>query len=393
MKNHLLEFALFLSFALSSSAALPAVTAMRVPNGGIQPQLALDSKGGIHLIYFKGDAQRGDCFYIASTDGGASFSKPIRVNSQTGSVVAAGTVRGPQMAMGRGDRPQVVWMGSADATPRAPGEKGGAPLLYSRLDDARTTFEPQRNLIAANPGLDGGLSIATDSKSGHVYAIWHAPEQGSEGEGTRKVWVAVSTDEGKTFAPEIAANSEPTGLCGCCGMRAFVSREGALWISYRSAFESVNRDTYLLLSTDRAKRFTSLKLDPMKMNTCLMSTTMLVQQSANAGGSLLAAWETSGKIFFAKVSASTPNAAIQPIAAPMKLKPAKHPAIATNAAGQTLLAWTEGTGWKKGGSIAWQVYDREGRAVAGSSGGVNDLQAWSLPAAFARPDGSFVIVY
>ena len=36
----------------------------------------------------------------------------------------------------------------------------------------------------------------------------------------------------------------------------------------------------------------------------------------------------------------------------------KHPVLAVDANGQTLLAWTEGTGWQKGGSLAWQLFDR-----------------------------------
>jgi len=200
---------------LSASAAAPAVIAMRVPNGGIQPQLAIDSKGALHLIYFKNDAGRGDIFYISSTDGGSTFSEPIRVNSQPASAIAAGTVRGPQIAIGQSDRPHIIWMGSAEATPRAPGEKASAPLLYARLNEARKAFEPQRNLIVTNAGLDGGLSVAADPQSAYVYAVWHAPQKGTEGEGSRKVWVSVSTDDGKTFAPETAANPDPTGLCGC----------------------------------------------------------------------------------------------------------------------------------------------------------------------------------
>ncbi len=34
----------------------PAVTTMRVPQGGIQPQVVVDHDGGIHMTYFKGDA-------------------------------------------------------------------------------------------------------------------------------------------------------------------------------------------------------------------------------------------------------------------------------------------------------------------------------------------------
>ena len=52
----------------------------RVPNGGLQPQVALDDKGGLHLVYYSGDAHHGDLFYARSKDGGASFSSALRVN-------------------------------------------------------------------------------------------------------------------------------------------------------------------------------------------------------------------------------------------------------------------------------------------------------------------------
>jgi hypothetical protein len=37
----------------------------RVPNGGIQPQVAIDDKGMLHLVYYTGDAHHGDLFYAA----------------------------------------------------------------------------------------------------------------------------------------------------------------------------------------------------------------------------------------------------------------------------------------------------------------------------------------
>jgi hypothetical protein len=33
--------------------------ALRVPNGGIQPQAVMDAKGTLHFIYIKGDAKQG----------------------------------------------------------------------------------------------------------------------------------------------------------------------------------------------------------------------------------------------------------------------------------------------------------------------------------------------
>jgi hypothetical protein len=99
-------------------------------------------------------------------------------------------------------------------------------------------------LITYAAGLDGGSSIAAD-RFGNVYATWHASKPGAgteEGEEGRAVFVARSSDEGKTFAPERPAIAEKTGACGCCGMKAFADENGAVYILFRGALEMVNRD-------------------------------------------------------------------------------------------------------------------------------------------------------
>src|SRR3984893_3088609 len=70
------------------------VTMLRVPHGGIQPQVAVDEKGILHLIYFGGDPSHGDLYYVHSANAGASFSDPIRINHEPRSVIAVGIVRG-----------------------------------------------------------------------------------------------------------------------------------------------------------------------------------------------------------------------------------------------------------------------------------------------------------
>jgi hypothetical protein len=63
-----------------------------------------------------------------------------------------------------------------------------------------------------------------------------------------------------------------------------------------------------------------------------------------------------------------------------------------NGKGETLLAWTEGTGWAKGGSLAWQLYDSEGKPTS-EKGRAEGVPVWSLATAVAKPDGRFVVIY
>lgn len=200
----------------ASSRATPTVTILRTPSEGIQPQTMLDRNGVLHMIYFKGDASAGDIEYVLRNPDQNDFGPPIRVNSEPGSAIAIGTVRGPQMAVGRNGRVYVVWFGarthSSDAT-------NAMPVFFSRLDDSGTAFEPQRNLMQYAKGGDGGISVAADARGG-VYVVWHAT--GTEpGEDHRRVYLARSTDDGKAFARELPISPAGLGACGCCGMRAF----------------------------------------------------------------------------------------------------------------------------------------------------------------------------
>src|SRR5437879_368233 len=111
MKRCLRAVSLLVSavFVLGSSAA--NVSVVRTPDGGIQPQVAVDSAGTVHLIYYKGKDGAGDVYYVTQKAGEKEFSKPMRVNSRAGSAIAAGTIRGAQLAVGKNNRAYVIWNG------------------------------------------------------------------------------------------------------------------------------------------------------------------------------------------------------------------------------------------------------------------------------------------
>lgn len=368
----------------------------RVPEGGLQPQLALDDRGILHMIYYTGDSRAGDLFYVRSSDFGATFSPALRVNSQPGSAVAAGTIRGAQLALGKAGRVHVAWNGSMQAEPKGPlnpdSGKPGMPMLYARLNDAGKAFEPQRNLMYHSFGLDGGGSVAAD-RDGNVYVAWHgiaeseASGKGTEGEARRRVWITKSQDDGRNFSKEQKAWSQATGACGCCGMKIFADRQGNVSALYRSATESVHRDIYLLISKDRGRSFEGNLLHKWNINACPMSSMDFAENHDMLAG----AWETGGQVYWARLERGTPRAS-DPVSAPGEGKGRKHPRIAVNREGEVLLVWTEGTGWQKGGSVAWQFYDRTGRPT-GERKQLPGVPAWSFAAPLNGPDNGFGIVY
>jgi hypothetical protein len=121
-----------------------------------------------------------------------------------------------------------------------------------------------------------------------------------------------------------------------------------------------------------------------------MSSAALANTADGASG-LLAVWETQGQVYFASLDSKKPQP-VSPIPAPGAAGKRKHPVIASNSRGETMLVWTEGTGWKKGGSLAWQLYDSHGKPV-GEVGQAPGVAVWSFAAVIAGKDGAFTIIY
>ena len=366
----------------ASIPATPKIDLLRTPHDGIQPQTVLARNGALHMIYFQGDAAAGDIEYVRRDPTGKDFSQPIRVNSEPRSAVAIGAVRGPQLAVGRNGRAYVIWFGPE---PRSGGPTDTMPVFFSRLNDSGTAFEPQRNLMQYAKGGDGGISVAADLR-GNVYATWHAAGE-TPGDEHRRVYLARSTDDGKNFARELPISLPALGACGCCGMRAFADERGTLYVLYRAAAQGIHRDITLLVSTDSGSTFRTIEVAPWELNACPMSTAYL----SEGGDRVLAAWEKAGEVYFGQIDPVSFRLS-PPTSAPKGDNTRKHPAVVTNANGHTLLVWTEGTGWSKGGSLGWQLFDNAGRPT-GAEGHAPGIPVWGLPSVFADRQGNFTIAY
>jgi hypothetical protein len=368
----------------SKTSEKTEVKFVRVPDGGLQPQAVVDTDGKLHLIYLGDEPGSANVYYVRKAAGEEKFSRPIRVNSQSGSAIAIGSIRGAHLALGRGNRVHVAWNGSGTAEPKGPG-KYDSPMLYTRMADDGNSFEPQRSVNGDKYGLDGGGSVAADL-DGNVYVAWHSGD--GTGEQNRRVWVLHSADDGKTFGPATIADSQKNGVCGCCGLKAFSDRQGALYVLYRGANQKVNRDMFLLTSSDQGKSFDSLKADNWVIDICPMSSEAFV----DTGDAVMAAWETDRQITVTRIDKKG-REPTKPVTPTGNSKNRKHPAMAVNGKGETLLVWTEGTGWEKGGGLAWQIFNDKGRPTTIRGRLDDSIPVWSFAAAYAEADGLFVILH
>jgi hypothetical protein len=181
--------------------------------------------------------------------------------------------------------------------------------------------------------------------------------------------------------------SDPaTGVCGCCALRLAATPAGELQLLYRSATDKVHRDIYSLVSRDRGRTFEGGRVQGWEIGACPMTSMSIVP-----GSKILRAWETDGQVYFNSTAAGDPPKAPSATATGESLR-RKHPRLAVNQKGTVLLAWTDGTAWARGGSLAWQAFGADGRptAVNGTQPGI---PVWSFPAVLARSDGGFTIFY
>lgn len=367
---------LSICFAHNGYSSEPLFT--RVPGDGIQPQALTAPDGTVHLVYYRGESKSGDIFYVHRSPGTHEFSRPIQVNSVRGSAIAMGTIRGPQLARGRSNRVHVAWNGS--------GKEGAGGMRYTRLKNDGAAFEPERDLMTDSEGLDGGGSIAADD-SANVYVVWHGLKKSDpKGETNRSVFIAVSRDDGATFAPERQALARSLGACACCGLKAYADDHGGVFVLFRSARTESQRDATLIGSKDAGQTFRQFFSHPWSLNTCPMSSCWI---GTGTGDNLIAGWETKGRVWFANILLESQKCS-EPIAvatAPGQ----KFPVAVLNPGADRLFLWTEGTGWQKGGGLAWRILDQQGKLLG--SGRKEGLPVWSYAAAISRADGTFEIFY
>jgi hypothetical protein len=100
------------------------------------------------------------------------------------------------------------------------------------------------------------------------------------------------------------------------------------------------------------------------------------------------AWETQGQIYFAGIDKLEDH--VSPPGTADKRR--KNPAVAVNRHGDTLLAWGDGSGFRSGGTLHWQLFDANGRP-AEHSGGLETVPDSSVPIALVLPDDTFLVVY
>ena len=255
------------------------------------PQIAVDERGNINMVWLDDSPGNFSVFFSKSSDGGVTFSSPMNLSSSPG-----GAARFPQIAVDFNARIYVAWFDSNSGNPSiflrrstdggatfstaitapavqwpvlmtidgsndidlvwAADDTIGVPqVVFSRSVDGGTTFSVPLTISNSSAGVNASSPAGTGPGSlalgpnGNIDVVWteSAPPQG-----TNDVMFSRSTDGGATFSAPGKVTSSLSPTFGVAGLA--VDGAGNIQVLWMSSQGGVN-DAFLSRSHDGGATF------------------------------------------------------------------------------------------------------------------------------------------
>ena len=278
----------------------PAPPAIQLSTPGVdaaEPAIASSADGTIYVAWVNHDAKQADVMLARFGGDGAMQGSPVRVNRQQG-IATAWRGDQPSLAVAEDGSVYVVWTARIHAN-----GKHGTDLYISVSNDRGQTFASEVKINDDKiPGPHGMHSLAV-AKDGRLYVSWldernvHKPKPSTKGEGhhmesNRDLFIAYSTDGGRTFSANRKVASE---ACPCCKTSLAVSSDGTLYAGWRQVLPGNFRHIAVASSTDGGANFSSPKIvsdDRWVLQGCPVSGPSL---SVDPNGSLKVLWYAAGE--------------------------------------------------------------------------------------------------
>jgi hypothetical protein len=273
-----------------------------------EPAVASARDGSFYVAWVNHDAKQADVMLARFNDGGELQGAPVRVNRLAG---AATAWRGdqPSVAVAPDGAVHVLWTNRVDA-----GDKHGTDIYLSSSTDRGQSFATEVKVNDDKvPGAHGMHSLAV-AGDGRIYAAWldernvHTPQPSTKGEGhhmesNRDLYLAYSTDGGRTFSANKKVASD---ACPCCKTALTVSPDGTLFAGWRQVLPGSFRHIAVAGSTDGGKNFSTPVIvsdDHWVLQGCPVSGPSLSVDRAS--GNLKVVWYAAGEgsaagIYFAE---------------------------------------------------------------------------------------------
>jgi hypothetical protein len=228
-------------------------------HGAIQPQVAVAPDQKIYVAF-----GRGDSIYCASSiDNARTFLPPQEV------------ARLPHLALGLRRGPRLV-ASDKQITISAISHQDGNLYAWTSADAGKTWSRGTMINSVTNAAREGLHGMAGDSR-GNLYVVWLDLRNG----GTQ-LRGAASRDGGRTWGDNVLIYQSPDGhICECCHPSVEVTVDGRIRVMWRNWLGG-SRDLYIASSSDGGRTFgpaTKLGAGTWPLNACPMD-----------GGALAGAW-------------------------------------------------------------------------------------------------------
>lgn len=249
------------------------------PHNPQQPQVAVDAEGSIHVVYGIGDFAR----YCRSDDGGKSFGKPVDLPSAH--VMSLGMRRGPRIVVSDKSICVTVIGGK-----HGKGRDGDLWAVRS-VDGGKTWTGPVQVNDTADSAREGLHAMCIGSK-GEMCCVWLDLRNGNT-----EVMASISTDGGGTWGKNVLVYKSPDGsVCECCHPSVAIDSRGRIHAQWRNAVSGA-RDIYVATSTDGGKTFgqaSKLGTGSWPLDVCPMDGGAI---AVVAGDKLASCWRRDKMVF------------------------------------------------------------------------------------------------
>lgn len=271
MKSIVLAFLLSI-IALKAFSSTPISSIA----SGSQPQITIDTKGVIRLVFGRADS----IFCATSIDAGQSFSKPVFV----------GYVKNMHLGMTRG--PQIA--SSLNFSILTAMDKSG-DIHYFQLNHATDKWA-NKGLLNASTAPEGLMSITTDKRD-NFYAVWLDIRHKST---NNIAFATLNANKDKWQNNRIIYISPNEHVCECCKPSIAVNGN-EIGIMFRNWIDEA-RDLYLITSSNHGQSFTDaqkLGVGSWQLKACPMDGGGIIIDNQHIKHSV---WRREDTIYYCKAN-------------------------------------------------------------------------------------------
>ncbi len=202
---------------------------------GHLPTVLTDAGGTVHLVY----GQDSTIYYATSTNQSGGFTQPVTVATLSKLVTTA--KRGPQIAATSEYVVITVVNRAGDVFGYSLDRRTGKWSSATRVNDVPAV------------ALEGFQAVAGATK-GTFHSVWLDLRDDKK----NKLVGATSTDGGRTWSANRLIYRSPSGtICECCKV-SIAARNNDVYVQFRNFIDG-SRDLYLAHSTDGGKTFPSVQ--------------------------------------------------------------------------------------------------------------------------------------